>query len=408
MLMGPQSSSRISPMNDFTRTEYEITIPGNEIPIWFNHQCMGNYVSFWIGPEIPTFALCVAFGMEDASGDFYYQVDMSINGSQRMFERTIYMGQVSDCLRFSCRPQRFLQEQFQDLNLGDRNHVEIFCETSRCTTFNKKFPPMIKRIGVHVECICLRPQNLSIFQDNYDGFQPQGHRILKRTCLCVTQARCQCPKEVGSTYSSEPTSVHSRNSESPIRDMALDEPKTQFRFHADLNITNNFSEIQDTPEMQCQCHSPKTIPSAIDGGASSSVLHDTELTHLLPLLPTTSYGFNGVEALGLSMEETNSELYSSLMGFHSDGCDLVLSSIADPVEPIANNDSDATGRQPPPVPHGDSGLPMDVANGSDLEFGFDLTLGAGIDLGSQPMADPSRKDDSDFNSCPQSKKRRIS
>ena len=146
----------------------------------------------------------------------------------------------------------------------------------------------------------------------------------------------------------------------------------------------------------------------MDGGASSSVLHDTEITHLLPLFPTTSYGFNGVEALELSMEETNSELYSSLMGFHSDGCDLVLSSIADPVEPIANNDSDATERQPPPVPHGDSGLPMDVANGSDSGFGFDLTLGAGIDLGSQSMADPSRNDDSDFNSCPQSKKRRIS
>ena len=75
--MGAQSSSRISPVNDFTRTEYEITIPGNEIPIWFNHQCMGNYISFWIGPEIPTFALCVAFGMKNASCDFHYQVDMS-------------------------------------------------------------------------------------------------------------------------------------------------------------------------------------------------------------------------------------------------------------------------------------------------------------------------------------------
>ena len=172
--MGAQSSSRISPANGITFTEYQITIPGNEIPIWFNHQCMGNYVSFWIGPEIPTFALCVDFGMENASGDFYYQVDMSINGSQRMFERTIYMGQLSDCLRFSCSPQSFLQEQFQDLNLGDRNHVEIFCETSRSLSFIKEFPPMIKRIGVHLECICLRPQNLSIFQDNYDVFQPKA------------------------------------------------------------------------------------------------------------------------------------------------------------------------------------------------------------------------------------------
>lgn len=158
MLMDPQSSSRISPVNDITHTEYQITIPGNEIPNWFNHQCPGNYISFWIGPEIPTFALCVAFGKENAY-DFYYQVDMSINGNQRMFERTIYSGQLSDCLRFACRPQSFLREQFQDLNLGDRNRVELFCETFPSSLYPKEFRPMIKRIGVHVECICLRPQS---------------------------------------------------------------------------------------------------------------------------------------------------------------------------------------------------------------------------------------------------------
>ena len=121
MLMGAQSSSRISPVNDFTRTEYEITIPGNEIPIWFNHQYMGNYVSFWIGPEIPTFALCVAFGMENASGDFYYQVDMSINGSQRMFVLEI----LEDCIVF-------LNEKIYISALYRRHKcaVQVKCSTS--------------------------------------------------------------------------------------------------------------------------------------------------------------------------------------------------------------------------------------------------------------------------------------
>ena len=46
-----------------------------------------------------------------------------------------------------------------------------------------------------------------------------------------------------------------------------------------------------------QCHPPKTITNAMDGGGSSSVPHDTELQHLFPPLPT-SYSFNNVEALG--------------------------------------------------------------------------------------------------------------
>ena len=43
---------------------------------------------------------------------------------------------------------------------------------------------------------------------------------------------------------------------------------------------------------------------------------------------SASYNFNNVEALGLSMDDTNRGLHSSFMGFHNDGCDLVLSSIA--------------------------------------------------------------------------------
>ncbi|KAF3949801.1 hypothetical protein CMV_024370 [Castanea mollissima] len=49
------------------------------------------------------------------------------------------------------RPQSSLQELFEDLNLGDRNLVQIFCETA---VDAGKIAPVITRVGVHVECIC--------------------------------------------------------------------------------------------------------------------------------------------------------------------------------------------------------------------------------------------------------------
>ena len=185
-LMGPQSSTRISFASDVSFCEYQFRVPGNEIPNWFNHQRVGSSISFWIGPEFPAIALCLAFGKEDGSWDFNYQVDISVNGSKRIFERNIFGGMSSDHLCFSCRPQRSLQKLFQDLNLGDRNHVELFTET-----FVRSFPPgqiapTIKRIGVHVECICPSPQNSGIFYDNYEGVHvecidmPESHIILDK------------------------------------------------------------------------------------------------------------------------------------------------------------------------------------------------------------------------------------
>nr|POF00019.1 hypothetical protein CFP56_41850 [Quercus suber] len=59
-----------------------------------------------------------------------------------------------------------LQELFRDLQLTDRNHVEILCETF-IPSFapRENIAPIVERIGVHVECNCPPPQNLNIFQD---------------------------------------------------------------------------------------------------------------------------------------------------------------------------------------------------------------------------------------------------
>ena len=105
------------------------------------------------------------------------------------------------------------------------------------------------------------------------------------TGLCLDQTHCQCPKELGSTYSTGPTSsVHSGYSDSRI------------------------------------------ISSAMDGGESSTI---------------------------------------SLLS--------------------------------------NSGLSMDVTNGSEFDFGFQSTLGDGFDMGSSSL-----NDDSDFSPYPQSKKMRPS
>ena len=134
--------------------EYSFETRGDEddIPNWFNHQRDGNLISLLIGPEFPTIALCSAF---ESYFDFYYYVFISINGSERMFERKFIGEEISiGHLSFSCRPQSSLQELFRDLKLIDQNHVEILCETSPHPSY---LAPKVERIGVHVECNCPPP-----------------------------------------------------------------------------------------------------------------------------------------------------------------------------------------------------------------------------------------------------------
>ena len=142
---------------------FEVTGDENDIPNWFNHQRDGNLISFSIGPEFPTIALCIAFGIQDFYCDLIYYVFVSINGSERMFEgKIIKIGRSFGHLCFCCRPQSSLQELFRDLQLTDRNHVDILCKTS---PYHRDIAPIVKRIGVHVECNCPPPQNPSIFQE---------------------------------------------------------------------------------------------------------------------------------------------------------------------------------------------------------------------------------------------------
>ena len=87
-----------------------------------------------------------------------------------------------------------------------------------------------------------------------------------------------------------------------------------------------------------------------------------------------------------------------------------------PSKIAVHNDSYLTERQPPLVHNdiehlslpSDSGVPMDVTNGSDFGLELDLTVGHGFNLGSSSLVYPSVNDDFDFNPYPQLKKMKTS
>ncbi|KAF3951884.1 hypothetical protein CMV_022510 [Castanea mollissima] len=150
--------------------EYRFEVSGdeNDIPNWFNHQRDGNLISFWIGPEFPIIALCITFGTQAYTDYFGYHVFVSINNSEQTFEREVLLAAGSSRhLSFSGRSQSSLQELFRDLQLTDRNHVQILCKTFNLTQCPA---PIVEKIGVHVECNCLSLQSgLGLPMDTENG-----------------------------------------------------------------------------------------------------------------------------------------------------------------------------------------------------------------------------------------------
>ncbi|KAL4634400.1 hypothetical protein ACB092_04G196800 [Castanea dentata] len=160
---------------------YNIIVPEKKIPKWFNHQSTESSISFWVGPEFPTFAFCIAFRLvplkdiyanNDKCGSlcddiisWICVVNILTNGHKRPFMRQpIFQCLKCDHLWFYGVPHSQLQQKFGDLMQGDRNHVEISCKISHWTSEFGNFAPVIARMGAHVECIC--PQNSIIIPNN--------------------------------------------------------------------------------------------------------------------------------------------------------------------------------------------------------------------------------------------------
>ena len=91
----------------------------------------------------------------------------------------------------------------------------------------------------------------------------------------------------------------------------------------------------------------------------------------------------------------------------NDGCDLVLlplNALHIMTQPQPNVHHETAHFSLPT----DSGLQLDVKNGSDMGLGSDSTVGDGFDLAPSSMAYSTENHDSDFNPYPQLKKMRTS
>uniref|UniRef100_A0A7N2L5G2 TIR domain-containing protein n=1 Tax=Quercus lobata TaxID=97700 RepID=A0A7N2L5G2_QUELO len=94
IIMDSRSSSRLSHQTDLSSWvspskffEFEVEFrKRNQIPEWFNHQSVESSISLWVGPEFPTFALCLAFSRagEDEYG-YVCVVDIFTDGHKQMF-----------------------------------------------------------------------------------------------------------------------------------------------------------------------------------------------------------------------------------------------------------------------------------------------------------------------------------
>ena len=143
--------------NPFDKEYYQLILLGLEIPKWFNHQSVGNYISFWIHPYPPKIFCCVVFKPESNEPSYIdLQVSVKLNGIQLCDSSPAGIECPMD---MTCNHIRFFMAFpcLKDLNLFERNLVEIGFGNYPY----KQVYHHILRCGVHVECICPLVHDLS-------------------------------------------------------------------------------------------------------------------------------------------------------------------------------------------------------------------------------------------------------
>ncbi|KAL0006208.1 hypothetical protein SO802_013769 [Lithocarpus litseifolius] len=159
--------------------EYHVVVPRNQIPEWFNHQSFESSISLWVGPEFPTFALCLAFSRagKDKYG-YVCVVDIFTNGHKQTLLKKFLCRKRCDNLWFYGASHNLLQQDFRNLIQGDRNHVKISCKIS-CWTDETggEIAPTIARMEVHVKGICGLHNSVISHENHDEQVQPRDNQI---------------------------------------------------------------------------------------------------------------------------------------------------------------------------------------------------------------------------------------
>uniref|UniRef100_A0A7N2L690 Reverse transcriptase zinc-binding domain-containing protein n=1 Tax=Quercus lobata TaxID=97700 RepID=A0A7N2L690_QUELO len=134
--------------------DYSLTLPESKIPKWrFNHQIVGNSISFSVSRKLPSFAICVALKLD--LKDVTYSFDlfncsiyMNIIGFERLLVSANFSLDSGSFMWFYYSRDSFLE----DIILKDWNEIKILC---KCSDLDPKIANItIERSGVDVKCIC--------------------------------------------------------------------------------------------------------------------------------------------------------------------------------------------------------------------------------------------------------------
>ncbi|XP_065623750.1 disease resistance protein RPV1 isoform X2 [Quercus suber] len=358
---------RQNPMNNFQR--YELILPGSVIPKWFNHQSVGNFISFWIGRDFPTFVCCAVLEPKDQLCGVFLSVLLEINGTKVGVIGPFGSSRVSDMM--SNHVWFFnVSLEFPGLNLYDQNYVEVVIET-----FNEV---LIVRCGVHVQCICPLVGRFGEFEAKrqiiqWKLFQDQDH----------------------STDTLPPTSIPA------------------FPICPILNSVTRLTHFPSPPTSDLELSDSYSMESTYNDFESLSTgFHIDGCNQTLPPFPTSYLELSNSN----SMEATNNDFDSLLNGFQVDGCDLSMSLYTSPMgrnyqppQPQVTVLDDTSHISLP----SSTELLNNMTYKSELlgmpDSGIGSTVSEGFHLGSSSMAHNFfNDDDSDFNLNSPSKKMRTS
>ncbi|KAK4592213.1 hypothetical protein RGQ29_016644 [Quercus rubra] len=398
---------RQNPMNNVQR--YELILPGSVIPNWFNHQSVGNSISFWIGRDFPTFVCCAVLEPKEQLCELYLQVFLKINGTKVDVIGPFGSKRVTDMM--SNHVWFFnVSREFPGLNLYDQNYVEVVIETFSCDRVAPEIDPsltkdpfLIVSCGIHAECICPLVERFGEFEakrqhqdqdHSTDAFPPTS--IPAFPICSISNSVTQL------TPAPFPTSNLELSNSYSMERTYNDFESLSTGFHVD-GCNLSLSPYTSLIGRKYQPPQPQVIVLDQDQDHSNQTL---------PLFPTSYLELSNSN----SMEATFNDFDSLLNGFHVDGCDLSVSQYTSPM-----------GRNyHPPQPQvtvlddtSHISLPssMELLNNmtykSELlglpDLGIGLTVSEGFHLGSSSMAHNFfNDDDSDFNFYSPLKKMRTS